>query len=251
MHIFICEDDPVQRKRLEKTVSDHISSSNSGMSIALSTDSPAVMLEYLESHSVQSGLYFLDVDLQCNMNGIELGGKIRKLDLFATIVFITTHSEMTHLVFTHKVEALDYILKDSPPDEIDKKIVECIQVAYRRFFEDRQTSVQYFEINIGKQVLSIPYDNIVYFESNVNMRNKLVLHTVDNMLDFRGHISDVAKLGSPFCMCHQSYVVNVNCIKSIDKTNRLLEMINGAVITVSRRRMPEILFHYYKLPTAR
>ena len=251
MHIFICEDDSIQRKRLEKTISNYILSSNSGMSIALSTANPTALLEYLESHSVQSGLFFLDVDLQCDMNGIELGGKIRKIDHFATIVFITTHSEMTHLVFTHKVEALDYILKESPPDQIDMQIDECIQVAYRRFFEVRQTSVQNFEINIGKQVLSIPYDKIVYFESNVNMRNKLVLHTVDNMLDFRGHISDVAKLGSPFCMCHQSYVVNVSCIKSIDKTNRLLEMINGAVITVSRRRMQDILFHFYKLPTVK
>ena len=241
MNIFICEDDPKQRERLENIVNEQISSTDLDMEIALSTQSPTALLEYLESHQVQSGLYFLDVDLQCDINGIELGAKIRNADIFATIVFVTTHSEMTPLVFTYKVQALDYIIKDDPPQEIAKRIVECIQIAYKHCLSDRRENTKYYVINIGKQTLSVPYDSILYFESCVDQRNKLVLHTVDNMLSFRGHISAVSKLGSPFCMCHQSYVVNVDNIRNVDKENRLIEMISGETVIISRRRMTELI----------
>jgi len=246
LHIFICEDDRIQRERLEKTVCELISSTDLDVSISLSTDSPIALLEYLESHQVQSGLYFLDIDLQCDINGIELGAIIRKSDIFATIVFITTHSEMTPLIFTHKVEAVDYIIKDSSPSEITQRILECIQIAYKRFHDDKHKNIKYYSINVGKQTLNIPYDKIVYFESSVNQRNKLVLHTIDSMVSFRGHISDIAKLGLPFCICHQSYVVNVNNIKSVDSVSRSLEMINGSIVAVSKRRHSEIIYHFYK-----
>jgi len=246
LQIFICEDDRTQRERLENTVNQQILSDEINAGISLSTDNPAALLEYLQSHQVQSGLYFLDVDLQCDMNGIELGGIIRKTDIYATIVFITTHSEMTPLVFTHKVEAVDYISKDQPPAEIEMRIGDSMKIAYKRFLDDKPTNIKYYSINVGKQTLNIPYDKIVYFESSVNQRNKLVLHTEDSILSFRGHISDIAKLGLPFSMCHQSYVVNVNNIKTLDKVNRQLEMINGTTITVSKRRLAEIVYHFYE-----
>ena len=44
------------------------------------------------------GIYFLDVDLKCSMNGIRLGEKIRELDTRGFIIFTTTHLDVVSLV---------------------------------------------------------------------------------------------------------------------------------------------------------
>ncbi|MCL2427156.1 MAG: LytTR family DNA-binding domain-containing protein [Oscillospiraceae bacterium] len=241
LHIFICEDNDVHRTKLESVISKHLLLNDFDMSLALSANNPTTLLDNIKTHTGRNGLYFLDVDLQCDINGIELAVEIKKLDVSATIVFVTTLSEMSHLVFKYKVEAMDYIPKDIPANEAERRIAECMQVAYQRFLDGKHSSIKYFTIKIGDQVLNTPYRDILYFESSVNQRHKLLLHTTDSILEFRGHINDVARLGSPFIMCHQSYVVNLDKIRQVDKVNRLIEISNGDTITISRRRIAEIL----------
>jgi len=241
LHVFICEDNDVHRTKLETVINRHLLLNDFDMRLALSTSNPTDLLDHINTNTDISGLYFLDVDLQTDINGIELAVAIRKIDISATIVFITTLSEMTHLVFKHKIEAMDYIPKDVPATEAEKRISECIQVAYQRFLDGKHSNIKHFTIKIGDQVLNTPHHDILYFESSVNQRHKLLLHTTDSILEFRGHINDVAKLGSPFVMCHQSYVINLDKIRQIDKINRLLVMSNGDTITISRRRITEIL----------
>jgi len=241
LHIFICEDNKAQRARMEGIVNRHLLLEDFDMNIALSVENPAVLLNYLETHRIQSGLYLLDVDLQSDINGIELAAKIKKMDVSATIVFITTYSEMMHYVFRLKIEAMEYILKDSPPEEIEQRVIECMRVAYQRFLDGKHTKSKYFTVKIGEQKLNILYDDILFFESNTSRRNKILLHKSNSILEFYGTISDVSNLGPPFCKCHQSFVVNVNYVKRIDSHNRIAEMVDDTIIPISRRKMTEFL----------
>ena len=52
-----------------------------------------------------TGIYFLDVDLKSDINGIKLGSKIREKDTRGFIIFTTTHLEMSYFAFKYKVEA--------------------------------------------------------------------------------------------------------------------------------------------------
>ncbi|MCL2841841.1 MAG: response regulator, partial [Oscillospiraceae bacterium] len=126
----------------------------------------SALLEYLNKRQVQSGLYFLDVDLQSDLNGIELGAEIREIDVSATIVFITSHANLLPQVFRYKVEAMEYIVKDSPAEEIEKRVIECMQLAYQRYLGGKHTQVKYFTAKIGDQMLNIPFDDILFFESS-------------------------------------------------------------------------------------
>jgi len=209
------------------------------MTLALSAESPTTLLEYLEAHRNKTGLYLLDIDLQSDINGIELATKIKKMDVSATIVFITTHSEMVHYVFRVKLEAMEYILKDSPPEEIEERVIECLHTTYQRFLEGKHAKCKYFTVKAGEQKFNIPHDDILFFESNLNRRNKILLHKVDGMVEFYGTITDVSSLGMPFCKCHQSFVVNVQHVKRLDKVSREIEMIDGTIIPVAKRKMTE------------
>jgi len=240
LNIFICEDDPRQRKLIETFVNKYIIIEDYDMSITLSTDNPTTLLSHVENRTESNGLYFLDVDLQHELNGIELGAKIRMIDISATIVFITTHFEMAHLVFVHKVEAMEYIIKDDIK-KIETGIMECMQLAYRRYLDGKHSQHKYFTVRADDQVWNILYDDVLYFETNVSMHNKLILHTENGQIGFRSSINEVVSSAPEFYCCHKSFAVNPKKIRHIDRVAKTAEMVNGDLVPVAVRKMSELV----------
>ena len=107
---FICEDNKNQREKLTKIIEDIILIENYDMDLGLSTSDPYELINSITG-TTNTGIYFLDVDLHSDINGIQLAEKIREHDPRGFIVFITTHAEMSYLTFIYKVEAMDYIIK--------------------------------------------------------------------------------------------------------------------------------------------
>jgi len=82
------------------------------------------------------------------MNGIDLGTKIREAAPPAKIVFVTTHAELAHLTFKHKIGAQDYIVKDRP-NEIKARIDECIASAYKQYQKEKHEQMKCFKVDAG------------------------------------------------------------------------------------------------------
>ncbi|MFR6242645.1 MAG: hypothetical protein ACLUJ1_14485 [Mediterraneibacter faecis] len=66
------------------------------------------------------------------MTGLILAQELRKIQPRCFIIFITSHSEMSILTFQYKVEALDFIIKDSS-ENIRKRIHECLMDINKKF----------------------------------------------------------------------------------------------------------------------
>lgn len=109
--IFICDDEAVWLKRLEKAVSDYQIRSDWEIKVERCEQSPEALLQYLTKRKPQMGIYLLDIDLKSSMNGLQLAEKIRSIDLFAFIVIVTTHDEMASETFRMRLGTLDYISK--------------------------------------------------------------------------------------------------------------------------------------------
>ena len=107
LSVFVCEDDKIQREKLEKIIRNVIMIEELEMEFTLSTGDIKELLELVKKLE-PIGLYFLDIDLQQELNGIELASEIRKYDTFGKIVFLTSHTELMPLAFQYRVEALDY-----------------------------------------------------------------------------------------------------------------------------------------------
>ena len=240
LSVFICEDELNQREYMESIVSKHVAAESCNIELVLSTGVPTDILDYLKKYPHKNGLYFLDVDLQHQMNGIDLAAEIRDIDFSAKIVFVTTHAELSYLVFTHKVEAMDYIVKNRP-ESVEKRVLECIFVAYKRYLNDKVSSRKRYQVKAGGQVWNIPFDEILFFETNPAIPHKIILHMEDNQIEFRGSVSDVAKVSPDFYRCHKSFVVNTKNIQRIDKPKREVEMINGEIVPATIRKIPELV----------
>ena len=241
LSIFLCKDNTIQRKRIETIVDDYLAIKNYiNIELALSTADPDVLLSNLEENPNRHALYILDVDLQHEMNGIVLASKIRELDSYGAIIFVTTHAELSHLTFRFKVEAMDYILKDQPED-IEQRVQECIEVAYARFLDGNTPQKKGFQIKIGSRIQFVPFDEIMYFESSPENSRKIILHMKNRWLEFYSSISAVVKISPDFFRCHQSFVVNLKNIKSIDTKKRELQMMNGRTVFIAVRKISALL----------
>lgn len=108
--VYICEDNLKQLKLITKFISDSIMIEALDMQIICSTPDPHIILKELLT-AENTGLFFLDIDLKSDINGLELAQRIRKIQPRCFIIFITSHSEMSFLTFQYKLEALDFIIK--------------------------------------------------------------------------------------------------------------------------------------------
>ncbi len=235
LSIFICEDDVAQRQRLELYIQNYIMIEEYDMELVLATHCPHEVLDYVQSHKNMTGLYFLDVELNDTMTGIDLAAEIRNYDDLGKIVFITTHSELAYMTFTYKVEALDYIIKDDSND-IQKRVGECMAIANKRYLNDHREEKKVFKVSVGSQIRGIDYREIMFFESST-VPHKIILHMENGQLEFYHSIKELANIATNFYRCHKSFVVNKENIKYIDKTKREIEMINEEICLVSVRGM--------------
>ena len=233
LSVFILEDDYVQRELLEAAITDYITTEGYEAELVISTDSPTDFLRCFEERPKKSNLYILDINLNHEMNGIDVARKIREHDFFGYILFVTTHADMSYLVFRNRIEALDYIIKVKAQDVI-KRVHECIKLAYDRCKETASEQA-FFHVKSSIGIQRIPIEDIMFFETS-HVPHKLILHTKSDRIEFRGNLKDVMDTSPDFFRCHKAYVVNTKNIKRmqrIGKTTGEVEMINEAVAPVS------------------
>lgn len=235
LNIFVCEDDAVQRKSIVQIIKNTVLIEELDMQLILDTPNPYELLETVKT-SQNTGIYFLDIDLKCDMNGMKLAQQIRLYDPRCFIIFVTSHSELSYMTFQYRVEAMDFVLKDNPA-EAKFKIRECLLNALERYTLQTNKTHKLYTIEIGDRRISVDYNDILFFETSSNI-HKVILHAKDRQIEFSSTIKDIEKmLDDTFIRCHRSFLVNKNNIQEIDTKNRIIYFINGETCLMSTRMM--------------
>lgn len=238
LNIFVCEDDAVQRKSIVQIIKNTVLIEELDMQLILDTPNPYELLETVKT-SQNTGIYFLDIDLKCDMNGMKLAQQIRLYDPRCFIIFVTSHSELSYMTFQYRVEAMDFVLKDNPA-EAKVKIRECLLNALERYTLQTNKTHKVYTIEIGDRRISVDYNDILFFETSGNI-HKVILHAKDRQIEFSSTIKELEKiLDDTFVRCHRSFLVNRNNIQEIDTKNRIIYLINGETCLMSMRMMKSI-----------
>ena len=235
LDIFVCEDNAAQRRAIVQTIQNTVLIEELDMQLVLDTEDPYALLEKVKT-SQNTGIYFLDIDLSCNMNGMKLAQQLRLFDPRGFIIFITAHSELSYMTFQYRVEAMDFVLKDNPA-EAKVKIRECLLDAMERYMLQTHKTHKVYTIEVGERKISIDYDDILFFETSNNI-HKIILHAKDRQIEFSGTMKELTgTLDSNFARCHRSFLVNKNNINEIDAKNRIIYFTNGETCLMSTRMM--------------
>ena len=244
LSLFIVEDNTSQRIQIEEAIKDYIAIEDLDIEIVLSTSDPYECINYLKKKPDIRGLYFLDVELENEINGIQLGQQIRELDPNGRIVMVTSAGTMAYFTFVYKLEVLDYIIKESA-DVVISKIRNCVKIAYERYQNTSSIERRVVEVKIGNRVRNIPIEEVCFIETN-KQQHHLTLRTLSGKIEFRGSIREFATSNPSLFRAHRAYLVNLDNVLSLDKQKRRLEMKNGDFCYVSLRKMAEVKFKLEK-----
>lgn len=233
MKIILCEDDFEQRLFIQNVISKHASFHYPGVEVVLSASKPEEVISYTQNYSADC--YFLDIELGCDTNGLNLAKRIREIDPLAAIIFITTFANKLKLTFKYKIAALDFIIKISDEEEFSKNIVDALNVAYNRYLMLGQNdSANVLQIRVGENIKNIRFDDIYYFETS-STAHKIKLHSKNGVYEFYGKLKDLEKLDQRFCRSHNSYLINIQYLEEYNAKNGILKMKNGHECFVSYR----------------
>ncbi len=235
LNIFVCEDNPVQRRTIVQIIQNAVMIEELDMKLVLDSGDPYVLLEEIKA-SQNTGIYFLDIDLNSDMNGMKLAQQIRLLDPRGFIIFISAHSELSCMTFQYRVEAMDFVLKDNPA-EAKVKIKECLLNAMERYTLHTNKTHKVYTTQVGGRKISVDYDDIFFFETSSNI-HKVILHAKDRQIEFSSTMKELTStLDDNFVRCHRSFLVNKNNIKEVDAKNRIIYFTNGETCLMSTRMM--------------
>jgi len=237
MKVVICEDNIPILKQIANYIKNYAFMENNSIEVVLQAARATEVLSYLEVS--QADCYFLDIDLNSPITGMDLAQKIRTISPLATIIFVTTHSEMAQLTFTYRIEALDFIVKDTFTD-LKSSIIEALIVAYDKYKKlGTHQEETYYTIEIGEYVKNVSMHDILYFETS-NIAHKICVNTLQGHFEFYSSLHDIEETTKKFFRVHRAYVVNLLNVIEINKKKRQVILKNGFTCPVSIRRIKKL-----------
>lgn len=190
-------------------------------------------------------LLFLDIQMPV-MTGFELLEALDQKDF--SVIFVTAHDE--HILEALRASALDYLLKPVAIDELRKALTRFSLTRNSNMFAERfsQFQVEQARLSSGRVALAtsesiqfVDRSKILYCQSHSNYTT---IHIDDGekvlLSKALKQVEDI--LGAGFVRVHNSFLVNLSSVKAYMRgAGGSLEMIDGTIVPVSRKRKEEVL----------
>lgn len=227
-NVLICDDQPSVVQKVNRILRNEYNNSL----FIFSTEDPRQVLVNKEMKPESIDILLIDIEMQ-KFNGIDIAFKLRELNPRVQIIFISAYHKYAQDIFA--VDPTYYLQK---PLELPS-----IKIGMQKAFEnlEKYETVSITFMKNGRPY-TIPLNNILYLESS---KRQIIVHTINDSLTFYGKLSSVQD-NHPiyFCRCHQSYLVNYNCIKALDPNAVTLK--NGITIPVSQSKYSEVKKNYQR-----
>ena len=234
--IAIVDDEKEEGERIKGLVQKYFEGyPDKTYEVSLYQDGGQLMAELAQQRYFD--LYFLDVELERQENGIELAHRIRSLYQEPVIVYVTNHLECAPEAF--EVNAYRFIpkrmLTEKLSDVLDHALAVIDQIDQRAYVVDTPDCAE-----------RILYKNIVRIEKDGKYIN---LYHRNGTCRERKTLTEVmsALASAEFIYVDKSYIVNLRQIESIQKDKLVLK--DGRMLRISRpryRKVREQLIAYWR-----
>lgn len=233
MRIAICEDNPAHADILKNYIEKWSEEENIHTCVSHFPSTKAFLNDRSRDNTFD--LTFLNIRMS-QMSGLALATQIRQTEQAMMLVFLT--GLMDYVFRVYEVQAFRYLLKP-----IREK--ECMKVltAAHHAFQNRNDDA--FLIIQDTKSTRLLKREIYYFEMD---HHYVIVHTTKGPIRYKEKLSNIMEaLGEPhFCLCHRSYLVNLQYVDVIDGDK--LRIVNGKILPVSSWRwapMNECFISFY------
>jgi len=220
----ICDDEPLLREYIASLVTTW--STDTQYTVRLSAfESAEGLLDSLEDDHVFD-ILLLDIQMG-KMDGIQLARHIRQLNEHVVIIFITGVAD--YIMDGYDVSALHYLLK--PINET--KLFETLDKAVKKIATPDRSML----FDVSGTSVRVPVRDVYFVESFAQYSD---VSLKDELLRIRTPLFKIEEeLGDVFVRCHRSYLVNLEHIDRITKTDAVLD--NGKHVPISRRMHADVM----------
>lgn len=227
MRIAFCDDDAVCREELDKLLSAYASERHDHN---ISYTAFEYSDDVLDASARIGGfdLYILDIVLQNDINGIELGVKLREANHEGKIVYLTSSEE--YAIDSFKVKPYDYIMKP-----VDKNVLfKLLDEVYEIVSHEKQNNMI---IKTKESSVTIGFDSILYAElvKRVIVYQLVGGKTIESTTvrtTFTDAISDLLS-DRRFVLCGTSMLVNLHHVKAVEVDSLVFR--NGTRVYLSKK----------------
>jgi len=226
MEIIVCDVDELKREEHVSFISGYVMMEEFKMEVALETADAEEVLDYIRENPAMR-LYFLEIDLRSEKNGLDLAHEIRQYDNIGPIVYITDRVELMRLIFEYGLAALGFIVK-SDVDLVRERIVFYLNLVNERFLI-QDCGKEKFTYKSGFKIAREEVNDILFFQVAEKGDKRIEMHTKEGINEFYGKIAEIETKSDRFFRCDRSCVVNVDNISAINVETGEIEMITGDV----------------------
>ncbi|TGY97059.1 response regulator transcription factor [Petralouisia muris] len=171
-------------------------------------------------------LVFLDIIME-ELDGMKTAELFRQKTAGKILVFIS--SSKAYVFDAYEVEAFWYLVKPMEEGKLQKVLERAVRKLERR-------SEEFIIVSRQREKKKLFLAEISYFEIRGRM---IYAHQTEEIFDFYEQIGILEQKlqGKGFFRCHKSYLVNLNCVRSYNRQEAMLD--SGEKILISRRRYEE------------
>jgi len=220
MRIAIFEDDESFARKLERIIQIYTHDA-----VSLNTNRNDELIGYI-GQAAQPTLFFLDIMTNGIADGFTLADHIHNHACGHLVVFITAYPGKIIGNPPYLTKAFSLIFKDSPV--LQSEVCATIDLA--------QSVMKKHSLLIHKgrlDSLYIPMDSI-YFIENIKCSDKVCIHCKNGQFIIRCSLGSLLdNLDERFVRCHHSFIVNLQNILRINKTERTVHFPDGLFCSYS------------------
>lgn len=224
LRIAVCDDEKYYREYMKKMIEEYLMKTGVRFDIDIYPDGAELCRK--ESNLYKYDVIFLDIGMP-DQNGMETAHEIRKQNSEVDIVFITVMQE--YVFEGYRVGAVRYIMKK----DMAELLPECMDALLQKYF--RSGRKMKFPFVKGERTVLLKDILCIEIQSHklcFTMKNE-TLYMYGQMGELEQKMAD-----SHFVRCHQSYLVNLEHIASIN--NYRICLSNGMEVPVSRSKSAEV-----------
>lgn len=187
---------------------------------------PAQMRKQLQENN-----FFCDVLILNAMDaeGIAVANLLREHNFFCTVLFVSEGMAKIPNILRYRPSAL---VVDGAETQLKNALVLAVH--------EQSRIHPFFTVKNKDELLKVHYSQIKWFESR---QRTVILHARNRDIVFYAKLSDVYEQipKTMFLRCHQSYIINTEQVKSVDRIQHCVNLIDGTVLEISKSYYPEVI----------
>ena len=219
MRCVIIDDEPLAVDVIESYINQI-----GGMEIVAKCNNPLDAITILNKHQVD--LIFLDIEMP-NLTGLDL---VKTVDSIPQFIFTTAYPQ--HALDGFELNATDYLVKPIP----FQRFLKAVSRAKEKYELEKSTRTQsntsseennndFIFIKSEYENIKVNLQDIEYIEG---LKDYIKIHFKEQaktLLTLSSFKAILEKLPSNFIRTHRSYIINIDCIRAIQKTNVVINDI--------------------------